>query len=336
MMDFTGERFVPTESGDIELEHMHRYLLAKELAADKSVLDIACGEGYGSALLATVAKNVIGVDISEQTIEHAANKYKTNNLEYRHGSCTLIPLADACIDMVVSFETIEHHAEHDLMMREIKRVLKPDGVLMISSPDRQNYSIDRNYSNEFHVLELFSGEFKALLSKYFENSSFYLQKIIYGSAILPESARSACVSFFKEKDKVIGVGGVNKPLYWIAIASSSRLPNMPAGLYEVPLIDAGPVRSLNKASSARDQLIAEHERVAIDRDNAITALNEVVSARDQLIAEHERVAIDRDNEITALNEVVSARDQLIKQMSSSWSWRITRPLRCLLGFISKI
>ena len=148
-MEFTGERFLPTVSGEIELEHMHRYLQAKELAVNKSVLDIACGEGYGSALLATVANNVIGVDISEQAIKHASAQYKASNLKYIHGSCSLIPLPDACIDLVVSFETIEHHVEHESMMLEIRRVLKPDGVLIISSPDRRHYSIDRNYSNPF-------------------------------------------------------------------------------------------------------------------------------------------------------------------------------------------
>lgn len=63
-MEYTGERFVPEQQGNIELEHLHRYLCAAELSAQKDVLDIASGEGYGSSILARVARSVIGVDIS--------------------------------------------------------------------------------------------------------------------------------------------------------------------------------------------------------------------------------------------------------------------------------
>ena len=65
-LEFTGERFVPGISGEIEIEHVHRYLLAAHMSADKDVLDIACGEGYGSHVLAQAARSVCGVDIDEK------------------------------------------------------------------------------------------------------------------------------------------------------------------------------------------------------------------------------------------------------------------------------
>ncbi|EQD40061.1 Methyltransferase type 11, partial [mine drainage metagenome] len=102
-MEFTGERFVPEVHGDIELEHLHRYLLACKAVAGKTVLDIASGEGYGSAILARTAHEVIGVDISKEAISHAQAKYKAKNIKFRVGSCLAIPLKDTSVDVVVSF-----------------------------------------------------------------------------------------------------------------------------------------------------------------------------------------------------------------------------------------
>ena len=91
-LEFTGERFVPEIEGDDALEHLHRYLIARELAGDKVVLDIACGEGYGSAMLAGVGSRVIGVDISEEAVAHARRKYTNENLEFCEGRADAIPL----------------------------------------------------------------------------------------------------------------------------------------------------------------------------------------------------------------------------------------------------
>ena len=70
-MEFTGERYIPTLEGEIKYEHLHRYALSLELARGKSVLDLASGEGYGSALLAKVAQSVIGVDIDPDAVKYA-------------------------------------------------------------------------------------------------------------------------------------------------------------------------------------------------------------------------------------------------------------------------
>jgi len=111
-MKANGERFLPgVMHGGIELEHMHRYYFAGQLVAGKVVLDIASGEGYGSAFLAQSADRVIGVDISTDAVAHASAKYSRENLEYLVGTCSGIPLAGGSVDVVVSFETIEHHDE---------------------------------------------------------------------------------------------------------------------------------------------------------------------------------------------------------------------------------
>src|SRR4051794_3204615 len=105
-MDFTGERMVPDAcAGSILWEHLYRYKFARQFVQGRRVLDIACGEGYGSsALQAAGAASLIGMDISEETCQHAREKY---GIDARVGDAMAIALPDRSIDVVVSFETVE-------------------------------------------------------------------------------------------------------------------------------------------------------------------------------------------------------------------------------------
>lgn len=139
-LDFSGERYTSQAQGTIEHEHVHRYLFALQFCRGKRVLDIACGEGYGSAALALVCDHVTGIDIDEETIAHCRANYAAPNVDFVVGGATSIPLPDHSMDVVVSFETLEHMVEHDGFLKEISRVLRNDGLLVISTPDKDIYS----------------------------------------------------------------------------------------------------------------------------------------------------------------------------------------------------
>lgn len=218
----TGERFIPEFEGDIVAEHYHRYLLARELVAGKTVLDVACGEGYGSHLLAAAAEHVTGVDIDADAVTHACQSYSRDNLEYRQGDCTAIPLADASVDVVVSFETIEHHDCHRAMIKDIRRVLRPGGLLIISSPDKREYSDVPGYDNPYHVRELYRDEFVALLEQHFKHHEIFGQRVVYGSLIGAGKARGL-VSH--TPDDAPATPGVASAVYLIALASDAELPD---------------------------------------------------------------------------------------------------------------
>ena len=151
------ERMVPEHAhARIFWEHVARYRFAKDFVNGKRVLDIACGDGYGAAALAKAgAASVAGVDISAEACEQARRKY---GLDARVGDAQAIPLPAQSIDVVVSFETIEHVDDPAVFLRECARVLVPDGLLIVSTPNRPVYSGDGR-RNPFHQLEFDENEF---------------------------------------------------------------------------------------------------------------------------------------------------------------------------------
>jgi SAM-dependent methyltransferase len=252
-MDFTGEFYVPEQHGNIELEHVHRYLQATRIVTDKSVLDIACGEGYGSSLLAAVGATVTGVDISEEVITHARATYAHEGLSFLVGDCAAIPIADRSMDVVVSFETIEHHDQHDAMMREIKRVLRPDGCLLMSTPDRLHYSIEPGFTNPFHIKELLEDEFRSLIRAHFRNAAFFGQRIAYGSAILSDESPQIATCFWRDQSTGEIRAGNNRPLYWIVLASDAALPELGIGMFEQPIDDTETVNAWRAAAISAEE-----------------------------------------------------------------------------------
>lgn len=218
-MKFTGERYIPGIGGSIALEHEHRYRFCLDFVGGRKVLDIACGEGFGSAMLAKHAESVFGVDIDPKAVAHAGTRYSHENLQFLVGSCSNIPLPDASIDVVVSFETIEHHDDHNGMMSEIVRVMRPGGVLIISSPDKLVYSDERAFHNKFHVRELYSEEFDALLKSNFSHVTMLGQRIVYGSALMLEGRSGALQSWGIDQEEP--VSGLHAPMYKVAIASDN-------------------------------------------------------------------------------------------------------------------
>jgi len=278
-LEFTGERFVPDIEADITAEHLHRYLIARELAGGKVVLDIACGEGYGSAMLAGVSSRVIGVDISEEAVAHARSKYANENLEFFEGRADEIPLPEGSVDLVVSFETIEHHDKHAEMIAEIHRVLRPEGLLIISSPDKREYSDVPGYSNPFHVKELYLEEFTALLGQHFRNVAIFGQRICYGSVIASDQADEAFSSFVEQDDVFTREGGIPRPIYFVAVATNDQLPVLGTSFYEVDVQHSTVVRQWAAKVSARDQALAGRDQQLKELHQQLRELRESTSWR---------------------------------------------------------
>ena len=217
------ERIETNIYNDNTIEHLHRYAFAASFITGKTVLDIASGEGYGSHLMAGYASKVYGMDVAADIVEKASLKYKKENLQYLHGSADKINLPDNSVDVVVSFETIEHHDKHEEMMQEVKRVLMPGGILIISTPDKKYYTDIPGHRNPWHVKELYREEFENLIKKYFTNSIFYAQNITRSSVIMPFEHNNEQAIFCEGDYSHINMSGSVIPLYNIAVASDAPL-----------------------------------------------------------------------------------------------------------------
>jgi ubiquinone/menaquinone biosynthesis C-methylase UbiE len=153
-------------------EHVHRYAFGCRFVAKKRVLDIACGEGFGSAALQKAgAAQVIGIDISDSACLHARTKY---GVDARPGTAEQIPLPDGTVDVVVSFETIEHVPNPERFLDECVRVLTPGGMLVISTPNKGIYCLGAS-ANPHHCSEMTEKEFSTALHARFSKVKLYTQ-----------------------------------------------------------------------------------------------------------------------------------------------------------------
>jgi len=173
--DNAGERMVPEVADQSTFwEHVYRYAFACRFVIGRRVLDVACGEGYGAAALQKAgAAHVIGVDVSEDACLHARKRY---GLDVRPGSAEQIPLPDNSLDVVVSFETIEHVGDPGRVLDECARVLGPGGLLVISTPDKETYTGRLGTRNRHHCAEMTAEEFTSAIRARFNDPHFYTQR----------------------------------------------------------------------------------------------------------------------------------------------------------------
>lgn len=230
---FTGERLTSALGGQTQIEHYHRYLFARSLCTGLDVLDVATGEGYGAAQLAQVARSVIGVDCDAATVASAMTNFSRANLSFIQADARALPLADASVDVVVSFETIEHFDRQAAFVAEIARVLRAGGRAIVSTPDRNISEASGMPPNEFHVRELSRAEFLSLLRDRFAHVEVLLQRSLIGSALMPETATLAePLIFDRDADTHFGSNQiVPRAPYFVAVASDRPLDPLPFSLF---------------------------------------------------------------------------------------------------------
>ncbi len=309
-LEFTGERFVPGLPGEIAHEHWHRYAFARRFIAGKRVLDVASGEGYGSALLAAVAGSVVGVDVDPAAVEHARATYAARaNLRFEAGSAAALPLPEASVDVVVSFETIEHlpREMQAPMLAEIARVLVPDGLLVLSAPNPVEYSDARDYRNPFHAHEPPREELDGLLAVAFPWRRWFRQRRYFGSAIWSEAAVAGAEAFAGD-DAHIAAAVPPAAMYFIVLAARSATATIP----EVPGLSlfSDPAELELARLDGRAADVLRLDGLLHDRDAALDRQAAHVQHLEALIAERERIIIERDGQLDAAN---AAREVLIAE-----------------------
>ncbi len=221
----TGERYIPGESRITGIESVHRYLLAAELVRGKKVLDVACGEGYGSFLLAQRAAEVVGIDLNAQAVEAARRKYLRDNLSYLCADALRTPFPDHFFEIIVSFETIEHLPSPEDFIKELRRLTVPGGLLILSSPNKTPFDAYSKEKNVFHIQELEEQELETLLSRQFRQVKIHGQNTFFNSMI---EGGDQPEFFVRNPEKnLIRQEKMIAPRYSFALASDGEIPALP-------------------------------------------------------------------------------------------------------------
>ncbi|MBD3313418.1 methyltransferase domain-containing protein [Candidatus Woesearchaeota archaeon] len=205
----------------LQNEHMARYIFACQFVNKKDVLDLGCGYGYGADMMASTARRVLGVDRSRKVIEYSGKKYKKNNLAFRKDDCRKLGI-DGKYDIITSFEVIEHIDRPEDFLREIRRLLKKDGLLIISTPNVQRPLADYEEKNPYHIKEYTQKDFKKLLDDHFRRVSVFSQTNHLASVIADKKAGSKLISDFHQKSNMSNMSNI-VPEYLVAVCSSKPI-----------------------------------------------------------------------------------------------------------------
>lgn len=229
-LKFTGERLIPKININqaFYYEHLVRYFFASQIAKKKTVLDLGCGTGYGSYILKNIgdAQKVIGIDISKDAIDYAKKYYGKSADFHIDNILSLKSISNNSIDIVTTFEVLEHTNKHDQMFKEIKRVLKDSGIIIISTPNILTYPP----GNTYHLKELSPVKFENILKKYFKNTKIYFQNYFFSEEIRDNNFSKqidilTAENLFQEDIKHFTIDkNVKDSEYLLAICSNINLP----------------------------------------------------------------------------------------------------------------
>jgi SAM-dependent methyltransferase len=305
-------------------EHLHRYKFVTDFVKDKKVLDLGCGEGYGCFMLSDAAASVVGIDIADEATKHASIRYQRENLKFIQGSMTNIPITgEGLFDVIVCFEALEHIAEQNELMSEVRRLLKKDGIFIVSTPNKHElHSGNPGYHNEFHMKELDLDEFKRLLTGNFKNINLYGQKVIPASNIFPLyedviTSKDFLIEKVNNEFEFLDSADRKAKLF-IAIASDGNLDrnkfSEKSNLFDVS----------ETYFHCIDDHISNLEDALKNRDEHISNLDGILKSKDLYISSLETRVDDNEERQRLIPGIVSKFVEGLKQenISSSLAIRI--------------
>lgn len=356
-MIFTGERVIPGQ-GDPDLinEHLARYLFAQRFSSGKLVLDAACGSGYGSAMLAENASAVVGVDISQEAVDYSRAHYAASNLRFSAADCLALPFPADHFDLVVAFEIVEHLHDPAAFLAELDRVLKPSGLLIISTPNRLYYTEERGEINPFHEREFTYTEFDELLGR-FAHRSILCEDHVPGLLIAAAGERPAFTSasdvVAASRDSGLGIRGSGFPESLIPNPDSRAKEEAQRGAYffvavcsHEPLAAVAPLLYLPSTGNVlreREKHIRDLTKLLADADaeaeRARTEAQRAMETEQRVRAEAQQKLDAKESEVAALRPIYEAQ---VAELTASldqrteWAHRLDAELKQKAEYLAQL
>ena len=222
--EFTGERVIPGHV-DVDLwnEHISRYMYASRYATNGRVLDAGCGVGYGTDLLSAEATLAVGIDVAPDAVRLSFDKYRKPR--WAAASAAHLPFGPATFDLVVCFEVIEHIPDWQQLISEARRVLAPNGIFIVSTPNKSFYAQARAKAgpNPYHHHEFEYAEFREALATVFPEVQIVLQN--HSAAMLFEGEQRG-----PAQAQLDGSSDPEAANFYIAICSERPI-ELPAFVY---------------------------------------------------------------------------------------------------------
>ena len=343
-----------TEWGDMQLEHIYKYLSVQTIVQDKVVLDIDCGNGCGSILLAKNAKLVVGIDTAQEKVDYASTSCGATNIQFLQGDATHLEFGDGSFDVVVSFQTLEYWAAQEQMLSELSRVLRPDGILIISSPNKFTYSkMDEGFKR--FDLQVFT----ELLWQKFKSIRHYGQRIQFESIINPITEDSN--EFLAWAEIGQKTGKVTTPskesVCFFAICAKSvnvLMPNLEASILNFDGFEiANQLANLRITENDHNQLIqnlrsslAKSSEEIIDLRDALEKSNqELINLRGGLeksspesvglsniktsLLKLQKILLDSQSYIVRSDSSIQTINYNVERMSKNFLVRVKRKIRSI-------
>lgn len=160
----SGERACPDFPEENFVNHIKVYRFASQFCNNKKILDIGCGTGYGISLLAHSAVSAVGIDISRQAIRYARKRYLGTNVQFLQMNAESLAFPDCSFDFIISSENFEHLHDQRANLREISRVLKDEGMLLLATPNREMFL---GINTPYHTHEFTYAEFLQITQEFF-------------------------------------------------------------------------------------------------------------------------------------------------------------------------
>ncbi len=322
-LEFTGERIVPGAENceplfadKMYMEHSARYKLASKFAKGAKILDIGCGVGYGSAILADAgAQSVTAFDLSAEAIEHARAFYARPNIKFETGDATAFSYEDK-FDLIVCFELIEHVPNPDKTFECIMSCLAEDGILVMSTPRALEEK-----RNDFHIHEFAADEFESKFRSLFRNARFFQQNNYMGSIIAYQRPDVLVEPNFMHPAFDLGAAD-----YIIGVATNGAAETI-ASIENITVLNNEDYVKLLE----RDVDILQRRRIDLEaqvkqEERSIAEMKSQIAQKEQSMAEMKAKFALRPTE-TALMQDVTRLSERVQDMRSSLSWKVTSPFR---------